>query len=123
MSFTGCAITGVAHAVYFVTGVAHAIYFINSGIAHAAYLITGSVGLFSDALESGVNLLAAGTAYVSLWYSARPADPSHAFGHEKIEFFSAGLEGVLVAVAGLGTGWYAVQRMIHPAPLAALGGA
>jgi cation diffusion facilitator family transporter len=91
------------------------------GLKTVAYLVTGSVGLFSDALESGVNLLAAGTAYLSLGYSARPADPSHAFGHEKIEFFSAGLEGVLVIVAGAGTAWYAVGRLLHPAPLEALG--
>ncbi len=94
---------------------------ITIGLKTAAYLITGSVGLFSDALESGINLLAATTAYASLLYSARPADPSHAFGHEKIEFFSAGLEGTLVVVAGLGTAWYAVQRLIHPEPLASLG--
>jgi cation diffusion facilitator family transporter len=94
---------------------------VTIGMKAAAYLITGSVGLFSDALESGVNLLAALTAYLSLWYSARPADPNHAFGHEKIEFFSSGLEGVLVGVAGVGTAWYAADRLIHPAPLEALG--
>ena len=94
---------------------------VNIVLKTAAYLLTGSVGLFSDALESGVNLLAAGTAYVALIYSARPADPTHAFGHEKIEFFSAGLEGVLVTLAGLGTGWYAVQKLLRPTPLDALG--
>jgi cation diffusion facilitator family transporter len=57
---------------------------------------------------------------VSLWYAARPADPSHAFGHEKIEFFSSGLEGVLIALAGLGTVWYAIDRLIHPIPLESL---
>ena len=45
------------------------------GMKATAYALTGSVGLFSDALESGVNLLAAVTAYGSLWYAARPADP------------------------------------------------
>jgi cation diffusion facilitator family transporter len=91
------------------------------GMKSVAYAVTGSVGLFSDALESGVNLFAALTAAVSLWYAARPADPSHAFGHEKIEFFSSGLEGVLIAVAGLGTVWYAIDRLIHPLPLESLG--
>ena len=93
----------------------------NIVLKTAAYLLTGSVGLFSDALESGVNLLASVTALIALSYSARPADPSHAFGHEKIEYFSTGLEGVLVAIAGLGTGWYAVGRLLHPAGLDALG--
>ncbi len=86
----------------------------------AAYAVTGSVGLLSDALESGVNLLAALTAYFSLWYAARPADASHAYGHEKIEFFSAGLEGALVIAAGAGTGVYAVRRLFAPADLAHL---
>ena len=65
-----------------------------------AYWLTRSVGLLSDALESGINLFAALTAYVSLHYSHRPADATHTYGHEKIEFFSSGLEGVLIVVAG-----------------------
>ena len=58
-----------------------------------------------------VNLVAAVTAYVALWYAARPADPTHAYGHEKIEYFSSGLEGVLIIVAGLGTAGYAIRRL------------
>lgn len=85
-----------------------------------AYLLTGSVGLFADALESLVNLLAAGTAYFSLWYASHPADKNHAFGHEKIEFFSSGLEGVLVAIAGLGTTAFAVRQLVFSMPLQAL---
>src|SRR5947208_15190610 len=83
---------------------------VTIGMKSTAYALTGSVGLFSDALESGVNLLAAVTAYFSLLYAARPADPSHTYGHEKIEFFSSGLEGVLVLVAGVGTAAYAARR-------------
>ncbi len=94
---------------------------VTIGMKSAAYLLTGSVGLLSDALESGVNLLAAVTAYASLWYASRPADPSHAYGHEKIEFFSSGLEGVLVGVAGVGTAAFAVRRLIEPQPLEQLG--
>jgi cation diffusion facilitator family transporter len=82
-----------------------------------AYGVTGSVGLLSDALESLVNLTAAVTAYAALWYAARPADPTHAYGHEKIEYFSSGLEGVLIIIAGLGTAAYAVRRLIYPEPL------
>jgi cation diffusion facilitator family transporter len=87
------------------------------GLKGTAYFLTGSVGLFSDALESFVNLLAATAAYFSLRYSHKPADPEHAYGHEKIEFFSSGLEGTLVFVAGLGTAWYAVGRLIQPQEL------
>jgi cation diffusion facilitator family transporter len=90
------------------------------GMKSAAYYVTGSVGLLSDAAESGVNLLAALTAFVSLWYAARPVDPSHTYGHEKIEFFSSGLEGTLILVAAAGIAWYAVRRLLAPEPLHAL---
>lgn len=90
------------------------------GMKGTAYALTGSVGLLSDALESLVNLVAAVTAYVVLVYAARPPDPTHTFGHEKIEYFSSGLEGALIIVAGLGTIGYAVRRMIYPEPLANL---
>src|SRR5262249_37781707 len=87
----------------------------------AAWKLTGSVGLLSDALESGVNLFAAVTAYLSLVYAARPADRTHAYGHEKIEFFSSGLEGVLIAVAAVAIINEAVGRLIQPVELAAIG--
>src|SRR5690349_23504706 len=87
------------------------------GLKGTAYWLTGSVGLLSDALESGINLFAALTAYLSLHYSQRPADATHTYGHEKIEYFSSGLEGALIVVAGIGTGWIAVGRLLHPEPL------
>jgi cation diffusion facilitator family transporter len=86
-----------------------------------AYWITGSVGLLSDAVESVVNLLAAGTAYLSLLYAARPVDESHTYGHEKIEYFSSGLEGVLIGVASFAIGWVAVRRLFVPEQLESLG--
>jgi cation diffusion facilitator family transporter len=86
-----------------------------------AYWLTGSVGLLSDAAESGVNLVAAVTAYLSLWYSAQPVDATHTYGHAKIEFFSSGLEGVLIMIAAIGIGWYAVNRLLTPQPLEDLG--
>jgi cation diffusion facilitator family transporter len=91
------------------------------GLKASAYLLTGSVGLLSDALESAVNLVAAVTAYLSLLYAARPVDRSHTYGHEKIEFFSSGLEGVLILVTALGIAWYAVARLRAPQPLETLG--
>jgi len=90
---------------------------VTIGLKGTAYAVTGSVGLFSDALESGVNLLAALAATYSLWYASRPADATHAYGHEKIEFFSSGLEGTLVIAAGVGTAWLAVGHLLHPRPL------
>src|SRR5262245_31899466 len=94
---------------------------VTIAVKATAYSLTRSVGLLSDALESGINLLAALTAYLSLHYSHRPADATHTYGHQKIEFFSSGLEGVLIVVAGIGTGWVAVDRLIDPKPLTDLG--
>ena len=71
------------------------------GFKYAAYQMTGSVALYSDALESIVNLI---TALATLWairVSRTPADSDHQFGHEKAEYFSAVLEGVLIVVAAL----------------------
>ena len=90
---------------------------VTIGLKTAAYLLTESVGLLSDALESGVNLVAAVTAYVSLRIAARPADATHAYGHEKIEYFSSGLEGALIVVAGGGTVVLAVGRLAAPVPI------
>jgi cation diffusion facilitator family transporter len=94
---------------------------VTIGLKALAYRVTQSVGLLSDALESGINLLAALAAYLSLRYSHRPADAEHTYGHEKIEFFSAGLEGALIVVAGVATGWVAVGRLVHQEPLTDLG--
>jgi cation diffusion facilitator family transporter len=94
---------------------------VTIGLKAMAYWLTGSVGLLSDALESGINLFAAVTAYLSLHYSQRPVDATHTYGHAKIEFFSSGMEGMLIMVAGVATGWVAINRLVHPAPLSALG--
>src|SRR5207248_103062 len=93
---------------------------VTLGLKFTAYSLTGSVGLLSDALESVVNLLAALTALGSLWYAAQPVDRTHTYGHEKIEYFSSGLEGLLILVAAAGIAWYAVTRLFHPQPLVAL---
>jgi cation diffusion facilitator family transporter len=93
---------------------------VTLGMKLAAYWLTDSVSLLSDAAESVVNLLAAVTAFLSLWYSVRPIDASHTYGHEKIEFFSAGVEGTLILIAAGGIGWYAVERLLHPRELVQL---
>src|SRR5215218_3493674 len=70
----------------------------------AAYLLTGSVGLLSDAAESVVNLVAAIVAILALRWALKPADEDHAYGHQKAEYFSAGVEGTLVLVAAVSIG-------------------
>ncbi len=88
---------------------------VTLGMKSGAYWLTDSVGLLSDAAESLVNLLAAVTAYLSLWYAAKPVDPSHTYGHEKIEYFSSGMEGILIVVAAGGILWCAIDRLLRPA--------
>jgi cation diffusion facilitator family transporter len=82
-----------------------------------AYFLTGSVGLFSDAIESFVNLVAAGFAFFSLKIAQKPADKDHPFGHSKAEYFSSALEGGLIFIAALVIIVSAINRLIHPQPL------
>jgi cation diffusion facilitator family transporter len=86
-----------------------------------AYLLTGSVGLLSDAIESIINLVAAGMALWMLTIAARPPDESHMFGHDKAEYFSSTVEGVLILVAAGGIAYTAVERLLEPVPLMQLG--
>jgi 2-amino-4-hydroxy-6-hydroxymethyldihydropteridine diphosphokinase len=65
----------------------------------ATFAITGSSAVFSDAMESLVNVVAAALLLYSLMVAARPPDPDHPYGHGKVEFFSAGVEGTLIAFA------------------------
>lgn len=89
----------------------------------AAWALTGSVGLLSDALESGVNLAAALAALGALSIAARPADDAHAHGYDKAEYFSSGVEGAMILVAALAIAVTALPRLWAPAPIeaAALG--
>ncbi|EJF88342.1 cation diffusion facilitator family transporter [Bartonella vinsonii subsp. arupensis OK-94-513] len=66
-----------------------------------AYHITGSVALYSDALESIVNILATLAAWWAVKVSMKPADHDHPFGHHKAEYFSAILEGILIIIAAI----------------------
>ena len=82
-----------------------------------AYLLTGSVGLLSDALESGVNLAAAVIALIALSVASRPPDEEHAYGHSKAEYFSSGIEGGMIVVAAVMIIASALERFLHPEPL------
>lgn len=66
----------------------------------AAWYITGSVAILTDALESTVNVAAGLIGLFSLYVSAKPKDIDHPYGHGKIEFISAAIEGTLIMVAG-----------------------
>ena len=82
-----------------------------------AYWLTDSVGLLSDALESVINLVAAVIMLIVLSIAARPPDNRHAYGHEKIEYFSSGAEGIMILFAAFSIGWTALERLEHPQAL------
>jgi cation diffusion facilitator family transporter len=86
-----------------------------------AYFLTGSVSLWSDALEALVNLAAGIVALGAVTLAARPADENHAFGHDKAEYFSSGVEGTLILVAAISIIWSALQRFMAPQTLEHLG--
>lgn len=71
------------------------------GLKYIAYLLTGSIALYSDALESIINVVTAIVALLAVRTSAIPADANHPYGHHKVEYFSAVVVGVLIVVAAL----------------------
>jgi cation diffusion facilitator family transporter len=95
------------------------------GLKGAAWWLTGSAALYSDALESTVNVAAGLIALFALHFAAIPADANHPYGHDKAEFFAAVIEGVLITVAALlifeqaWTAW--LNPRILEAPLQGIG--
>ena len=86
-----------------------------------AYQLTGSVGLLSDAIESLVNLAGGIMALMMLKIAARPADNEHAYGHNKAEYFSSGVEGTLILVAAASIAYTSYGRLLDPKPLEQVG--
>ena len=82
-----------------------------------AYWITGSVALFSDALESTVNVATALVAYIAIRVAAIPEDENHPYGHHKAELMSATLEGALIIIAAFVILWQAYLALMTPLPL------
>jgi cation diffusion facilitator family transporter len=87
------------------------------GIKYVAYLMTGSVALFSDALESIVNVLTAIAALIAIRVGASPPDRRHPFGHHKAEYFSAVPEGTLIIAAALAIFHEAYNALLVPRAL------
>ncbi len=76
------------------------------------FFMTNSAAVLGDALESLVNIAASALVMFSVWYAARPPDREHPYGHGKVEFVTAGIEGALIIVAGLGVAGESIRRMI-----------
>lgn len=83
--------------------------------------LIGSVSVLSEAIHSGVDLLAALIALVAVRTSSKPADPTHPFGHGKVENISGTIEAILIFLAA---GWIiyeATLKLINPQPIEAPG--
>ena len=79
-----------------------------------AYWLTDSVGILTDALESIVNVAAGAMSLYALYWSARPKDKSHPFGHGKVELLSASVEGIMISMAGLMIIYEGIKRLFFP---------
>ncbi|SOB60712.1 conserved membrane protein of unknown function [Pseudodesulfovibrio profundus] len=100
----------------------YAIYSIIASIAtlvlkFGAWAMTDSVGILSDATESIVNVTAAIMALTAITIAMRPADSDHAYGHGKAEYFSSGMEGILIIIAACAIAYASVERFFNPQPL------
>ena len=115
----GSAMKGGSARRYALLSIAAAV--VTIGLKLGAYYLTGSVGLFSDAAESVVNLVAAVAALWALTLAVRPPDEEHAFGHNKAEYFSSGLESALIIIAAAWIGVAAWDRLTDPQPLQNVG--
>src|ERR687893_1714993 len=115
----GSAMNGPSARRYVWLSIAAAV--ITIGLKLGAYYLTGSGGLFSDAAESVVNLVAAVAGLWALTFAVRPPDEEHAFGHSKAEYFSSGLESALIIIAAAWIGVTAWGRLMDPQPLQNVG--
>ena len=78
-----------------------------------AGILSGSISIISEAIHSGIDLMAAVIAFFSLRFAGRPADREHPFGHGKIENVSGTVEAALIFVAAAFIGYLAVTRIIE----------
>ena len=98
-----------------------AVGFVMLGIKMGAYLLTGSAAILGDAAESIVHVAAVAFAAYSLWLAAQPADEDHRYGHSKIAFFSAGVEGALIILAAVFIIYVSIRRWIGGLEVAHIG--
>jgi cation diffusion facilitator family transporter len=82
-----------------------------------AWYLTHSVAILTDALESTVNVITGFIGLYSVTLAAKPRDQNHPYGHGKVEFISAAIEGSLIFIAGLMIIYEAIDQFLHPKPL------
>ena len=79
-----------------------------------AWYLTNSVSILTDALESIVNVAAGLFGVYALYVSGKPRDPDHPYGHGKVEFISAAVEGTMITIAGIFIIWEAANNLANP---------
>lgn len=87
----------------------------------AAWWLTGSAAILSDALETIINVVAAGFAVLSVSVAETPPDAGHPYGHGNIEYYAALIEGLLIMVASVGIFWESWDKIFHPEAIPHLG--
>ncbi|MEP6948004.1 MAG: cation diffusion facilitator family transporter [Ginsengibacter sp.] len=85
-----------------------------------AWELTGSLAILTDALESIVNIVSGLLGWYSLYISAKPKDVDHPYGHGKIEFISAAVEGTLITATGFFIIYLSAISFFHPHEVAKL---
>ncbi|MBS1776733.1 MAG: cation transporter [Bacteroidetes bacterium] len=85
-----------------------------------AWYLTHSVAILTDALESTVNVVTGFIGVYSVSLASKPRDHNHPYGHGKVEFISAAIEGSLIFIAGLFIVYEAVHQLLEPRPLHSL---
>jgi len=79
-----------------------------------AWHLTSSVAILTDALESTINVVAGLIGLYSLYLSSLPRDQNHPYGHGKVEFISASIEGTLISIAGVIIIYEAINKLQNP---------
>jgi len=108
-------------AATFYAGISIAAAVATIGLKVYAWKLTRSVGLLSDAAESGVNLLAALVALWALWRASKPADATYSFGQTKAEYLSSGFEGMMILAAAAAIAVAGVERLRNLQPIENVG--
>lgn len=103
--------------VQLLIAIASSLIFIGKIIA---YFLTNSVGILTDALESTVNVTTGFITLYAVYFSLKPKDNNHPFGHGKAEFLSASVEGFLIMIAGIIIIIEAIKRLFVPAEVSQL---
>ena len=82
-----------------------------------AYFLTGSISLYSDALETFINLAAGFIVFFVVTIASKPPDEKHSYGHDKAEYFSSGVEGGLILIAAVSIVYMSIERLLYKHPL------